>query len=201
MNYLAHFYFSHESAPAILGSILGDFVKGPIDSAAFCEKTRRSIRLHRAIDSFTDQHEIVIGSKNRLAKPYRRYAGILVDIYYDHFLAKHWDRYSDLSLEKFASDMYRVLNASQSGLPSRLQRMTPYMIEEDWLSSYREMDNIARALRGVSKRLRHDNPVSSGIVELENNYVDLERDFALFMHRLDEFVCDYKSQYDKSTEL
>ena len=183
MNYLAHLYLAEQSSEGLLGSLLGDFVKGRLDDR-FPETVRRGIALHRAIDSYTDAHPLHLQSRNRIAAERRRYAGIIIDVCYDHFLCRHWADYSNQSLDRFAARVYDVLREHHNDLPDRLRRMAPHMIADDWLGSYAELANVGRALDGISRRMTRSNPLAGAVTELEVNYAALDGDFQRFFPEL-----------------
>ena len=112
MNYLAHLYLSEPNEEAWLGSLLGDFVKGPLDGR-YNDDITRAIALHRKIDSFTDAHPVVLQSKSRVSAGRRRYAGIMIDMFYDHFLAKYWHEFQDEPLGEFSARIYAILDQRQ----------------------------------------------------------------------------------------
>lgn len=179
MNYLAHLVLAEQNRQGLLGSLLGDFVKGPLDDR-LPETVRRGIRLHRAIDSFTDAHPLHLESRNRIGPSRRRYAGIIVDVCYDHFLSRHWADYSSENLTEFAARVYDVLREHRDDLPDRLRRIAPRMIEDDWLGSYAELANVGRALDGIARRITRTNPLAGALPEIEENYAALEEDFRRF---------------------
>lgn len=183
MNYLAHLFLAEQSREGLLGSLLGDFVKGRLDGR-FPETVRRGIALHRAIDSFTDAHPLHLESRNRIGRKRRRYAGIIVDVCYDHFLCRSWQDHSNESLASFAERVYDVLREKREDLPDRLRRIVPHMIADDWLSSYAELDNVGRALDGIARRIKRSNPLAGALAEIEANYVALEADFRCFFPEL-----------------
>lgn len=183
MNYLAHLYLAEQSREGLLGSLLGDFVKGRPDGC-LPEAVRRGIVLHRAIDRFTDAHPRHRASRNRVSKPRRRYAGIIVDVCYDHFLARHWSDYADEPLDAFTAHVYDVLRAHGEDLPDRLRRILPRMIADDWLGSYADLDNVGRALDGIARRITRRNTLAGAIVEIESAYAGLESDFREFFPEL-----------------
>ena len=183
MNYLAHLYLAEQSREGLLGSLLGDFVKGRLDDR-FPETVRRGITLHRAIDSFTDAHPLHLASRNRIGKQRRRYAGIIVDVCYDHFLSRHWADYSSESLTCFTVRVYDVLREHRDDLPDRLQRMAPHMIADDWLGSYSDLSNVGRALDGIAQRITRSNPLAGALTEIETNYAALDDDFRRFFPEL-----------------
>ncbi len=184
MNYLAHLYLAEQNREGLLGSLLGDFVKGRLDNR-FPETVRRGIALHRAIDSFTDAHPLHLESRNRIGRQRRRYAGVIIDVCYDHFLCRSWADYSNESLACFAARVYDVLREHQDDLPERLRRIAPHMIADDWLGSYSELDNVGRALDGIARRIERRNPLAGALTEIEANYAALDDDFQRFFPELE----------------
>ncbi len=183
MNYLAHLYLAEQSREGLLGSLLGDFVKGRLDDR-YPETVRRGIALHRAIDSFTDAHPLHLASRNRIGSQRRRYAGIIIDVCYDHFLCRHWSDYSSESLACFAGRVYDILGEHRNNLPDRLRRIAPYMIADDWLGSYSDLTNVGRALDGIAQRIARSNPLAGALTEIEANYTALDDDFRRFFPEL-----------------
>jgi len=180
MNYLAHLYLSEPHEEAWLGSLMGDFVKGPLDDRYGSEITR-AIAMHRKIDVFTDAHPVVLQSKSRMSAERRRYAGIMVDVFYDHFLAKHWQDFHDEPLAEFTGRVYRVLKRYHTVLPERLQRMAPMMMQWDLLGSYADIGSIYTALNWMGQRLKRENRLMNSADELVGNYASLEADFRAFL--------------------
>jgi acyl carrier protein phosphodiesterase len=186
MNYLAHLYLSEPNEDAWLGSLLGDFVKGPLDDRYGTDVTR-AIALHRKIDSYTDAHPLVLASKARISPPRRRYAGIMIDMFYDHFLAKYWHEFHDAPLTEFTGAVYAMLGRQHGVLPPRLQVMAPRMAQSDWLASYADIASIHSALDRMSQRMRRENRLSGSADELEANYAELEADFRAFLPQVRQF--------------
>ncbi len=184
MNFLAHLYLTPPTPGGRIGSFLGDHVKGPLERAPYDAEIISAIRLHRAVDTFTDSHTLVTASKARLSAARRRYAGIIVDICYDHFLATAWQDHHAMPLEAFVSEVYRDLSASTVALPSGLAAMIPRLIEHDWLTSYRELRGIARALDGMGHRIWHAGALVGAVTEIEDHYDALRADFAAFFPEL-----------------
>lgn len=192
MNYLAHCFLSHETPEAVVGSLLGDFVKGRVEGrfeVAICH----SITLHRKIDSFTDSHGIFLSSKRLIRQEYRRYAGIMIDLFYDHYLARHWQQFSDIPLERFTQQVYEILDSYRAILPAPLLSILPRMSQDDWLSSYRETWAIEAALHGVARRLRHKEALLHAVDELSRNHAALQAHFFDYFPQLIDFVADYKN--------
>jgi acyl carrier protein phosphodiesterase len=187
MNYLAHLYLSEPDDDVLLGSLMGDFVKGPLDGRYGAAVTY-GIALHRRIDSFTDAHPVVRASKARVSPERRRYAGIMVDMFYDHFLARHWTEFSDEPLAAFAQRVYAVLAQRRDVLPERLRLMVPSMRQADWLGSYARIESIRTALDRMGRRLRRENRLLGSADELERDYADFERDFRAFLPEVRAFA-------------
>lgn len=187
MNYLAHLYLSPPDEDAWLGSLLGDFVKGAIGER-FAPPVAEAIRLHRALDTFTDAHAAVQRSKSRVSSMRRRYAGIMIDMFYDHFLAKYWHEFRDEPLGEFSAKIYAVLDRRHNMLPDRLQYMAPRMAQSDWLASYAEVDSIHAALDRMGRRLKRENRLLNSADELLEHYPELEADFRTFMPQVLQFA-------------
>jgi len=192
MNYLAHTFLSRATPELLTGGMLGDFVKGRTDGR-YSPGVCAGIALHRAIDRYTDDHPLVRASRARISPARRRFAGILVDVFYDHFLARHWRSYSEMSLERFTRHVYGVLWPQRREFPERLQRMLPWMRAEDWLAGYAEIKAVDAALRGMARRSRFADrarPLADGVHELAAHYATFERQFQEFFPQLERFVAD-----------
>jgi len=137
-----------------------------------------------ALPRFTDAHPLHLESRNRIGGERRRYAGIIIDVCYDHFLCRHWTEYSNETLDRFAARVYGILREHQDELPDRLRRMLPYMIADDWLGSYAELENVGRALDGIARRIVRNNPLAGAVIEIEANYGELDGDFQRFFPQL-----------------
>ena len=154
MNYLAHAWLARHSDDAILGAILGDFVFGQSALQDWPPAVRAEIVRHRRIDQYTDAHPAVVAARGLFdAAGLRRYAGIVLDVYFDHCLARDWSRWNDAPLSEFTARVYRVLLAHRDALPPRLHAIAPRMAAHDWLGSYRERENVDGAVHGIATRL------------------------------------------------
>jgi acyl carrier protein phosphodiesterase len=154
MNYLAHAWLARHSDDAILGALLGDFVFGQSTLVDWPEPVRVEIVRHRRIDRYTDDHPAVAAARGLFdAAGLRRYAGIVLDVYFDHCLAREWRRWNDAPLGEFTARVYRILEARDADLPPRLAALAPRMAAHDWLGSYAQRDSVDRAVRGISTRL------------------------------------------------
>ncbi len=187
MNYLAHFYLSDQTPQGFVGSILGDFVRGNL-KGKFTETIEREIGIHRKIDSFTDVHAIVKQSKRRVSANRGKFAGVLVDMFYDHFFAVNFENYSNISLKDFSTEVYKALHSQQEFLPEDFRRKITAIAEFDLLGSYKTVEGIGLALYRISKRLKRENNLPEGIFDLKNNYNELAKDFAIFFPELINFV-------------
>jgi acyl carrier protein phosphodiesterase len=185
MNYLAHLYLSDGTPEALLGSILGDFRKGLViellDPAIVT-----AIEQHQVIDCFTDRHPMVREAKQWIAADRRRYAGILLDVFYDYYLSRHWAEYSSVPLRSFIDRFYEVLESHLDLLPEHLALAAPYMIRQDWLGCYGSLEGVALTLMRISRRLRRSNPLAAGIEDLHLNGEKIERSFHEFFPLLVE---------------
>ena len=188
MNFLAHLYLAAPADDALVGNFLGDFVKGPLAEAP--DRYRRGIEMHRAVDTFTDDHPVHARARARIEGPRRRVAGIIVDLCFDHFLAREWDDRRDEPLEDFSRRFYGLLEEREDHLPERVLRAMPHMTRENWLLGYREPQGIARALDGLSRRRRRLGVLEGSGEELLRHYDGLRADFEAFFPLLETFVVE-----------
>jgi len=189
MNYLAHLHLGGQRPGQLLGSLYGDFVKGRLQGQ-FAPEIEGAIQLHRSIDVFTDRHPLVDVALSRFSLTRRRYAGIVLDVFFDHCLARDWTLYADRPLALFTSDVYRVLS-SERQLPERLAKIAPHMVANDWLGSYQEFDVLEQVLRGISRRLTRPEELAAAMQELRRLYEPLSEDFRLFYPQLQDFARNY----------
>ncbi|HUG82141.1 MAG TPA: ACP phosphodiesterase [Bryobacterales bacterium] len=188
MNFLAHLYLSGDDPDVLVGNMMGDFLKG-IGASGYPAAIQEGIRLHRGIDSFTDAHPVFARSRRRFEPPYRRYAGVLVDVFYDHFLAAGWSTYSPHeSLASFAHRSYAILSSAPVDLPPRMQRAVRAMAEQDWLGSYASRGGIDLTLQRMSRRPKRPNPLAAAGSQLALHADGLQSDFAEFFPDLIEYV-------------
>ena len=184
MNHLFHFLLAQDDDDLRLGSVLGDIVKGRVeryDHPGTTPRVRTGIQLHRAIDSFSDQHPAVRRSKQRLRATYGRLSGVIVDVFYDHVLARTWTAHHAQALPDFTQDVYRTLRANLERMPSAVHPLVHAMSRHDWLLAYADIEGIDRALRGMARR----TPVARGIAtaadHLDRDYAAFAGDFAAFL--------------------
>jgi len=186
MNYLAHLHLGGPLPAQLLGSLYGDFVKGRL-AGHYSPEIEAAIRLHRRIDTFTDSHPLVLQAKARFPAERRRYAGILLDIFFDHCLARHWADFADEPLDAFSARVYQVL-AEQAELPGKLALIAPRMAAQDWLGAYREFAVLEGVIAGIGRRLSRPEVLLGSMDELEQLYDVLNEDFRLFYPELQRFA-------------
>jgi len=179
MNFLAHLYLSGKNEEIIIGNFIADHVKGE-GILKFTSEIQHGIRLHRAIDTFTDSHPVYLKSKARLSGNYRKYAGVVADMFYDHFLSSNWSTYSEESLDLFIERIQKILFKNYPILPDKSQRFIAYMNKFNWLKGYGTFDGLGRALTGMAIR----TPFKSG---MENAIKDLKKDYELYKGEFGEF--------------
>jgi acyl carrier protein phosphodiesterase len=182
MNFLAHLYLSGDDPELLVGNLMGDFVKGRLEGR-FPPGIERGIALHRRIDSFAAGNHNFLLSKRRIEPSFGLYRAVLVDLYYDHFLAIDWNEYAEVAFPRFVANAYGLVSANSGTLPERLRRIVPLLFEE-WLPSYREIAGIELALGRMSARLVRPNPLGEGGAELRRNYRELHEDFRGFFPEL-----------------
>lgn len=189
MNYLAHLHLGGQRPGQLLGSLYGDFVKGRLQGQ-FAPEVEAAIQLHRRIDTYTDSHPLVSAALSRFSLTRRRYAGIVIDVFFDHCLARDWAEYADRPLQQFTADVYRVL-AAEPQLPGRLAQIAPYMVADDWLGSYRDFQVLEQVLRGIARRLSQPEELTAAMGELERLYRPLSEDFRDFYPQLQSFAVQH----------
>lgn len=190
MNYLAHLFLSGIDNEIIIGNFIGDFIKGK-DFTYLPKQVQAGVSLHRRIDSFTDNHPIVRRSMHRLNERYRHYDGVIIDIFYDHFLAKNWDKYSSESLNHFIKKIYSLLEQHSDSLPLKAQKIIPAMISQNWLGKYASIQGINEVLEGMNKRTKGKSKMNFAIDDLQLYYLEFEKDFLEFFIDLELFCKDF----------
>ncbi len=187
MNYLAHFYLSHNNENLILGNLIADSMNGRLDSpqyAAFIDEIILGIKLHREIDWYTDNHPVVRQSIHRLQPKYRKYSGVIIDMYYDHLLARNWNKYSDIPLELYSARVYQIFEKHKNAIPLKMSRLVNSMISRDWLSNYRFEENLTWAFAGLSKRAKFESKMENALEDLMENYLEYLNEFSEFFPQI-----------------
>ncbi|TVT42843.1 DUF479 domain-containing protein [Hymenobacter setariae] len=194
MNFLAHLYLAgpDATAPAYADHLLGQFIADSVPGRQleqYLPGVQAGIRMHRAIDTFTDQHPVVRRTTARLREAgYGKYAGVVSDMVYDHFLARHFEEYSCEALGEFTQRVYAVLASRAAEFPAPVQRFFPYLVQQNWLLGYAEIAGITRALQGLSRRASPGSGMETAGEELRRHYAAYEADFRVFFPELLAFV-------------
>jgi acyl carrier protein phosphodiesterase len=190
MNFLAHIYLSGDNDLIKIGNFMADGVKGN-NYLEYPEEIQRGIILHRAIDTFTDAHPIFRKSKHRLHEKYGHYSGVIMDILYDHFLAKNWELYSNEPLEDYVANFYKSLEDNYDILNKKTKNLMPYMFENNWLVSYATISGIEMILFQMDYRTKHRVHMQEAIVELQKFYTEFEEEFTCFFKEVKEMVVEF----------
>ena len=183
MNFLAHLYLSGEDDDIAFGNFIADDVKGS-SFGHFSTKIARGIRLHREIDHYTDNHPVFRQSKSRIMPKYGKYSGIVIDLYYDHFLAKNWTEYSDVKLGSYLAHAYAMLIKRYMILPPRSRRILPYMVAQNWLAGYAHLNSLQRVFNGMSRRTNYLSGMETAVTELTAHYDQFDSEFRIFFPEL-----------------
>lgn len=189
MNFLAHIYLSGNSKLITIGNFMADGIKGK-RYGKYPKEIQIGILLHREIDTFTDAHPTVRMSTKRLHKNYSHYSGVIVDILYDHFLAKNWSLYSEIPLELYVADFYDSLRTYSHFLTSQMHHMIPYMLAENWLVSYAKIEGIQKVLNGMNNRTKNVSGMNNATNELIEFYDEFEAEFTSFFEELLVFTAE-----------
>ncbi len=193
MNFLAHIYLSGDEEEVIIGNFIADGIKGK-KYVNYPLAIQKGILLHRGIDSFTDQHPIVKKSTARLHKNYGHYSGVIVDILYDHFLAKNWHKYHSLPLDEYVENFYQLLRINFDILPARIKQMMPYMVADNWLLSYATIPGISKILAQMNRRTKNISKMNLAVSELEEYYPEFEEEFTSFFAEIIEFASQKRKE-------
>ena len=193
MNYLAHLYLARPGHEAMLGALLGDFVFGTAALQDWSPVVRREILVHRKVDRYTDEHPRVVQARSLFVEGLRRYAGIALDVYYDHCLARDWACWSDEPLDDFTAPFYRYLLSRLDELPERLRAIAPRIAAHDWLGSYRERDSVDLAVTRIATRLsRNGDRLVACLDDLRAHEAEIAAGFDAFFPQLVAHVRDLR---------
>lgn len=187
MNYLAHLYLSFDNPQILVGNFIADAVKGN-KYKNYPPKIEKGILIHRQIDHYTDNHKIPYLTRKLLQPVVSKYSGVVQDVFYDHFLAINWHKYSAISLNEFCSQCYKTLEYNHNILPLRMQTVLYYMRKYNWLSSYQSLEGIDKALKGLSQRTKFSSNMENATLVLEKNYQEIESHFFTFFPDLEKLV-------------
>jgi len=187
VNFLAHTYLSGCNEEIIVGNFMGDYVKGK-NYLLFPELVKQGILIHRDIDTFTDMHPITRQSKKRVAERYHKYAGIIIDIFYDHFLASLWDQFSTLPLHMFVTRTYDLLKRNYKVLPAAIKNWFPTFLENNWMMAYQTIDGIELVLERMSANTPLPHHAEYAVEILSDPYDNFKEDFLEFFPLIIKFL-------------
>ena len=187
MNYLAHAYLSFGQDDVLVGNFIGDFVKGKMMNT-FPQEIQNGIKLHRAIDKFTDTHPLVRAGQTYLRPKFRLYSTVITDIFFDYFLAKNWGKYSDIPLLDFTQNTFFTLNHHRQLFPERFSSMFQWMEKDNWLIKYGDIDGIRQTLTGMSRRTRFPSKMELAHLSLIEKEAEFQLIFFAFFDDLETFA-------------
>ena len=195
MNFLAHLVLSPKEKDFILGNLAADFLRGS-EKKLISEGVRSGISMHQFVDRFTDTHILVKASRGRLKNHFRLLSGVLVDVFYDHFLAKDFEQIANISLEEFCEYIYETLENNIAELPPRLQHFVPIMIRDNVLFSCRKLGGIQAALTRINHRIKKGISVELAMASFRDIYGFIENDFRKFFPDLIDATESYRKGYN-----
>jgi acyl carrier protein phosphodiesterase len=187
VNYLAHLHLSGNDRGLIIGNFIGDGIRGE-NLQSYPAEIRKGILLHRQIDHFTDSHKIVLQSKQRLRPRFHKFAPVIADVYYDHFLARNWTLYHEEDFRAFVDRMVLLLEETRDIFPERSRRFLHYAVETDLFYKYGTLEGMDHAFRGLARRTRFENKMEEATGELRKNSAAYESEFKKFFPDLVENV-------------
>lgn len=187
MNYLAHAYLSFDQDEVLVGNFIGDFVKGKM-MGSFPQGVQNGIKLHRAIDLFTDTHPLVRAGQSYLRPKFGHYSTVITDIYFDYFLARNWAKFSSIPLEEFIQHTFSTISKYRQLFPDRFATMFQWMVQDNWLLKYREIQGIQQTLTGMSRRTRFDSKMDEAHLALIDKEAEFEVIFFAFFEDLETFA-------------
>jgi acyl carrier protein phosphodiesterase len=192
MNFLAHTYLSGCNEEIIVGNFMGDYVKGS-NYNHYPDLVRKGILIHRDIDTYTDMHPITRRSKLHIVPRYHKYAGIIIDIFYDHFLASLWDEFSSLPLQDFVNRTYDLLKRNYKVLPEAIKRWFPTFLENNWMMAYTTVDGIELVLERMAANTSLPDHAGYAVEVLSERYSSFKSDFLEFFPSIIQFL---EEKYD-----
>lgn len=191
MNFLAHLHLAGNNGDLLVGNFIADAVKGN-KYLEFPEGIKKGILMHRAVDFFADNSPVYMRSVHRLQPAFGKYSGIIIDMFYDYFLAANWNKFSAINLEEFCQETYRKLSTYAKNMPEESKYILEYMIQRNWLYSYSKIEGIRKALEGMSKRMKYYFPMDNAVIELAENPVPYNQDFLEFFPLLIKHIAPFK---------
>ncbi|WP_339758136.1 ACP phosphodiesterase [Algoriphagus aquimarinus] len=187
MNYLAHAYLSFGQDEVLVGNFMGDFVKGKMMNT-FPEEVQNGIKLHRAIDKFTDTHPLVRAGQSYLRPQFGHYATVITDIYFDYYLSKNWEKYSRIPLEDFIQNTFTTLKHHRQLFPDRFANMFQWMVQDNWLLKYGKIKGMEQTFIGMSRRTSFDSKMEVAHLALLEKEAEFQVIFFAFFEDLETFA-------------
>lgn len=186
MNYLAHLFLAEENTPSIIGNLFADFTRDDITTIENIHgrEIASGVKKHRQIDSFTDRHPQYKKCKNLLFNKHRHFSGIIIDVAFDYFLSKHWEKYTNSNIDNFIEGIHLSLTDKNATLPPNLASFIPYLIDLDILKSYSTLNGIQTALNRIDSRLSRKTSLGEALLDIQHNYKELEQNFLIFFPQL-----------------
>lgn len=196
MNYLAHIFLSDGNDKIMIGNFIADFIYGN-HYKDYDPEIQKGILLHRYIDTYTDAHPIFRQSKRRLFSRFRHYSAVIVDMFYDHFLADNFSTYSEIDLEIFVRDFYGLMRDNKKILPDKVNKIVPVMAKYNWLVNYRDIEYLRSILAQMNHKTKHKTELQASIQVLQNSYDLFKDDFVIFF---EDILIERKKMY-KSLDI
>jgi acyl carrier protein phosphodiesterase len=194
LNFLAHILLSGNDDDIKIGNFLGDFVKGRLNKltdSQYSIGVIKGMALHREIDYFTDTHPIVKQSIDRLQPKYHKFSGIVIDMFYDHILAKNFNQYSTTSLSEYSQKFYDLLEKRKTEIPEPMDRIVKSLVTRNWFLGYENYEGIRWALTGISKRLSFESGIENAVEDLKQDYDLYEAEFQIFFPEIMEHCVEF----------
>ncbi len=187
MNFLAHTYLSGRNDEIIVGNFMGDYVKGR-NYIHLPEQIKKGVLIHRDIDTYTDSHPVTRRCSRRLVDKYHKYAGVIIDIFYDHFLASLWSNYCDIPLGDYVDNTYDLLKKNYKSLPTGIKVWFPTFLENNWMMAYQTIDGIGLVLDRMSANTSLPDHTAYAIEVLRKEYEFFAKDFNEFFPDIIDFI-------------
>lgn len=185
MNFLAHIYLSGSDPRTICGNFIGDGVKGR-QVANFSPEVQKGIELHRFIDDYTDNHPVTAEARKLIRPAFRKYAGVVLDVYFDHFLGIRWDDFHHEHLEQYVDKVHETLDGFEPKMPEKTRRFFHYMKIHNWLLNYRDLETLSSVFNGMAHRTPFESNMEVAVPVLRENYAEIESAFLAFFPDLQQ---------------
>lgn len=187
MNHLAHIYLSGNDEGLMIGNYIADYIRGN-KFYQFPEAIQKGVKLHRAIDTYTDKHPVVRKTTKLVMPILGKFSGVAADIYFDYFLANRWNNFHTDKLENFAKNTYSTINNNWNHIPEKGRRFYGYMVANDLLVNYRDMDTLRMVFNGIDSRTKFESNLPEAVNQLNLFHQEIEQHFEEFFNDLIDFV-------------